>query len=204
MVGSSPHTRGTQAPARKVRHGVWDHPRIRGEHIGEAWHVPLKHGIIPAYAGNTEAYYNSTVKGMGSSPHTRGTLRISARSGGRSGDHPRIRGEHVHPIRSPDVRFGIIPAYAGNTIVTSKMTSSELGSSPHTRGTPTGSWCCWPARWDHPRIRGEHARTLRCNPVGGGIIPAYAGNTNEQFSSIVGRPGSSPHSRGTPKSERPG
>ena len=172
--GSSPHTRG--APRRvhgvavgpgiipayagstprctKGRSSKRDHPRIRGEHIKGLW---------------------DGIKSGGSSPHTRGARprilgflfrkRIipayagstptgpSSKSPAR--DHPRIRGEHL-PRDFQGARRG--------------------GSSPHTRGAPTGlgsaltlggiipayagstsppSVCC-PAFGDHPRIRGEH------------------------------------------------
>ena len=154
MTGSSPHTRG--APPNRRRHprslaiipayagstreaagtgtARWDHPRIRGEHAER--HDPK---------GNF----------TGSSPHTRGALLslffpltptriIPAYAGStntlraiweKSGDHPRIRGEHPsNPLRSlrgagssphtrgalrdrrvPCIWGGIIPAYAGST-----------------------------------------------------------------------------------------
>ena len=172
-----------------------DHPRIRGEHTqwgssavgvsgssphtrGARFCAPPRlqpHGIIPAYAGSTR------------------TRRRPRRS---RADHPRIRGEHAvdrgvrRRIRgsSPHTRgarrppisriapVGIIPAYAGSTSVcrTKRMLS-----------------------WDHPRIRGEHARdpegrllkrgssphTRGARPPGASarsgrrIIPAYAGST---------------------------
>ena len=175
--GSSPHTRGALgaggAPARVAgiipayagsTRKAWsassvrrDHPRIRGEHDRGR----------PAGAG-----------GAGSSPHTRGAPpipvkdRIDSRiipayagstpgSGtiaGSSQDHPRIRGEH-----------GLL----GHAHL------SAQGSSPHTRGAPgsprlagggvriipayagstSGRRRGCQARWDHPRIRGEHAKS---------------------------------------------
>ena len=132
-------------------------------------------GIIPAYAGNTlvcgcECYV--------------------------SWDHPRVCGEHVssnsqalsNTGSSPRMRgtlgthyleqrgFGIIPAYAGNTIIVVQ------------RFVYVG---------DHPRVCGEHFQhyyvplepegsspRMRGTPVTDyqgatyhGIIPAYAGNT---------------------------
>ena len=114
-------------------------------------------------------------------------------------------------------KTGIIPAYAGNTIV---------------KSIPTKRW------WDHPRICGEHRHGTK--PIQGilgssphmrgtqqeviemrkqnGIIPAYAGNTGSvtqwirrtaDHPRICGEhtpspplmyplPGSSPHMRGTP------
>ena len=112
LLGSSPHTRG--AP-----------PEAAGED-GER-------GIIPAYAGSTVEAYWYTSPTPGSSPHTRGALKISVTAdtkkwiipayagstpfrswgAGPTGDHPRIRGEHVHRI---------------------VIVGPASGSSPHTRG----------------------------------------------------------------------
>ena len=72
--------------------------------------------------------------------------------------------------------FGIIPAYAGSTLLTVSCRSPRLGSSPHTRGAllhsretvreagiipayagSTGhALFAFPELGDHPRIRGEH------------------------------------------------
>ena len=130
----------------------------------------------------------------GSSPHTRGALRMGEERGGSdriipayagstpnsppkpaSGpDHPRIRGEHQLSLPG---------------------SSWTAGSSPHTRGAHdarrdhgrhlriipayAGSTCPFPDAllpWtDHPRIRGEHAPSAPPRP---------------------GRCGSSPHTRG--------
>ena len=132
----------------------------------------------------------------GSSPHTRGALRLENRPAGRdriipayagstptpSGttqkamDHPRIRGEHI----------GVVAA-----------ATEVVGSSPHTRGAPAGAGDDRPRRGiipayagstptkprpldfprDHPRIRGEHDLVHT-----DGIL----------------KPGSSPHTRGAP------
>ena len=131
-VGSSPHTRGARedhggrrqmrriipayagstSPSANAWGLLWDHPRIRGEHVivafaavfhsgssphtrgaprGSSWTWPAWR-IIPAYAGSTAA-------------------RASRRA--PTTDHPRIRGEHY-----PDWQ----------------QNYSKLGSSPHTRG----------------------------------------------------------------------
>ena len=170
--------------------------------------------IIPAYAGSTSHY---------------------AGQSGATGDHPRIRGEHLRdrwakdlstgssphtrgaPSSAPDLgrEGGIIPAYAGSTLMTPPSTGLSL---------------------DHPRIRGEHAgdddatTELKGSsphtrgallPVSRGgsdsrIIPAYAGSTEYARSvplsvpdhprirgehsnaALYGRSwsGSSPHTRG--------
>ena len=66
-----------------------------------------------------------------------------------------MRGTRIddeHSRRLP----GIIPAYAGNTSVRSPTRASYR---------------------DHPRVCGEHFRTLGQSLHCHGIIPAYAGNT---------------------------
>ena len=235
--GSSPHTRG--ALGRRAGSGCRrriipayagstqqnysklftspDHPRIRGEHVGDgAVHLHLE-GIIPAYAGSTDP---------------------NRSFGEKMADHPRIRGEHTlhpqwvtdlagssphtrgaqRPRRKFTVHCGIIPAYAGSTI---------RAVAPVTVGQ------------DHPRIRGEHERTMYCSPRDSGssphtrgapgylhlrrqarrIIPAYAGSTRTSPSATsswqdhprirgehgdvlplaVRCAGSSPHTRGAPQ-----
>ena len=152
--GSSPHTRGapyylpnywdgqgiipayagSTAVAPASGRAVWDHPRIRGEHVfqlitkdpcpGSSPHTRgarellcadgFRRGIIPAYAGSTPL---TDLKSVG------------------GGDHPRIRGEHQLPGLQHLFHQRIIPAYAGSTC--------------------EDSWRC-PATADHPRIRGEH------------------------------------------------
>ena len=134
----------------------------------------------------------------GSSPHTRGTLLHGGVLSDSSGDHPRIRGEHlIFPFDFP-FGIGIIPAYAGNTLRWEMHGVCPMGSSPHTRGTR--SWPRSSSRWrrDHPRIRGEHCIHLRYLLYTRGIIPAYAGNTSQSTRHAGRIPGSSPHTRGTP------
>ena len=92
-VGSSPHARGALVHGVGVRHVagiipacagstptflmwlriIWDHPRMRGEHLVKGLCDNLHVGIIPACAGSTPS---------------------TARSSPRPGDHPRMRGEH--------------------------------------------------------------------------------------------------------------
>ena len=215
---------------------IWDHPRVCGEHRehGSRWQQsggssPRMRGtpaqrrgrtgarrIIPAYAGNTRGRILFDLSG---------------------GDHPRVCGEHSVPLgdwpsdwgSSPRMRgtlavsvstvlvFGIIPAYAGNTIPlrllllmfwdhprvcgehisVSGFAPAVMGSSPRMRGT----------RYAHDRPD-SHSR----------IIPAYAGNTSasrntrargEDHPRVCGEHpmssryfakygGSSPRMRGTP------
>ena len=233
---SSPHTRGARPGAASRWCSRRDHPRIRGEHLatrrprmsipGSSPHTrgappgllsrPRRRRIIPAYAGSTVPYQ---------------------RRGERDADHPRIRGEHaadrqyldsyegssphtrgalqVRTVQGGDRR--IIPAYAGSTAYKRQSTPSPA---------------------DHPRIRGEHAagwflagrsagssphtrgapRPPRRSERTTGIIPAYAGSTENKKATVPANPdhprirgehaagwflagrsaGSSPHTRGAP------
>ena len=187
-AGSTPTARARPTPTR-------DHPRVCGEHcvlcgsnfsaLGSSPRMrgaqPARpahahdRGIIPAYAGSTQARRNHC---------------------GAPRDHPRVCGEHLRSSRalmvgegsSPRMRgalrdgvldlalLGIIPAYAGSTSASDTVA------------------CCLR---DHPRVCGEHhahrydirdwrgssPRMRGARPAyspmqtGRGIIPAYAGST---------------------------
>ena len=136
IAGSSPHTRGTRRPRPLRWTAPWDHPRIRGEHGSAELGHRVLHGIIPAYAGNTEARATCPTKESGSSPHTRGTPSAASARPPPLPDHPRIRGEHHAASQLLVLSVGIIPAYAGNTETLFGESADTIGSSPHTRGTP--------------------------------------------------------------------
>ena len=133
--GIIPAYAGNTRHSQPWQSNLWDHPRVCGEHYGVSPFTPCALGssprmrgtldvsmvaplfswIIPAYAGNT------------SLPHK----RIC-----RHRDHPRVCGEHKDELdkqtkkqgSSPRMRgtldgktysckkYGIIPAYAGNTL----------------------------------------------------------------------------------------
>ena len=192
-----------------------DHPRVCGEHqYGERITVRkwgssprmrgtlVKHivkrarrGIIPAYAGNT--------------------CRI--RSPPRSRwDHPRVCGEHsvqiVHGCTiqgsSPRMRgtlaahkrfiaqHGIIPAYAGNTIVTVLNDNGER-DHPRVCGEHSSSRSFFSVvEGSSPRMRGTPLRQIG-NGLGGGDHPRVCGEHDFILSGLSYRLGSSPRMRGT-------
>ena len=192
-LGSSPHTRGAPLPRQgneidrgiipayagstpreaAVSAGVSDHPRIRGEHSSRAQPGHPAGGSSPHTRGardDPRQAHNAT----GIIPAYAGSTRTAVECSCRVGDHPRIRGEHTDP-------------HTGFAIA--------RGSSPHTRGAPSGALvqaplpgiipayagstnaCIRPMKdlRDHPRIRGEH------------VDPITIG---------IGQWGSSPHTRG--------
>ena len=153
-MGSSPHTRG-----------ALDLP-------GNGLTIP---GIIPAYAGSTCGSTN-VVRLLWDHPRIRGEHPWSKTTARRSmGSSPHTRGA-LFQRRLCASRPGIIPAYAGSTRASQRLSRQD---------------------WDHPRIRGEHhnahavargvlgssphtrgARHIDRRRLGvSGIIPAYAGST---------------------------
>ena len=90
-------------------------PRMRGTPVHRTCILP-RHGIIPAYAGNTRCFSRTSVS-AGDHPRVCGEhvvwLCFLFRSVGSS---PRMRGTHSRDYREHRTR-GIIPAYAGNTAV---------------------------------------------------------------------------------------
>ena len=174
-----------------------DHPRICGEHLaaytgeieelGSSPHMrgtprlrcvtPSLSGIIPAYAGNTVigAYI---APGVRDHPRICGEhMNVTGYQETPWGSSPHMRGTPQRPIPTTGA-LGIIPAYAGNTHTSNHRTCDA---------------------WDHPRICGEHhcsmlavvfavgsSPHMRGTHVTGagtsynsGIIPAYAGNTQD-------------------------
>ena len=160
--------------SRTMRVKAGSSPRMRGTRFSGSFFL-LFIGIIPAYAGNTP---------------------FGFRGGGIVWDHPRVCGEHIDTKdgrmmttgSSPRMRgtqclmhfvlhlLGIIPAYAGNTMVATAVACAvwdhprvcgehrtnatgaddQKGSSPRMRGTRHPAFAtCGPNR-DHPRVCGEH------------------------------------------------
>ena len=178
-AGSSPHTRGALTamvylpyaagiiPAyagstRPPRHRdgtAADHPRIRGEHFhidSATWPITgssphtrgarfgsaglvADAGIIPAYAGST-LRGDHLLRSSGDHPRIRGEhVKATCLGSSRTGSSPHTRGAQLYPHVGGCVER-IIPAYAGST----------SGGSRRRR-----------AQWDHPRIRGEHRIVLQ-------------------------------------------
>ena len=184
------------------RHGSCrcrDHPRVCGEHLTSCVMVVssmgssprmrgtlvvaelLGHesGIIPAYAGNT---WNRQRQASPCWDHPRVCGEHAVLNSDAlpfTGSSPRMRGTLLHHALAL-ASGGIIPAYAGNTCETCEGSSDggdhprvcgEHGCNLYHRGGLPGS---------SPRMRGTHDVPWH-NRRYGGIIPAYAGNTNPRW-----------------------
>ena len=115
-LGSSPHTRGARAQGIALLLSIGDHPRIRGEHSPSLVHISPIPGSSPHTRGALRRP-QSRPRSRRIIPAYAGSTRTASRAGWTSSDHPRIRGEHGG-IGSP--------------------VKASIGSSPHTRGAPSG------------------------------------------------------------------
>ena len=193
VTGSSPHARGalllhiswqsdfgiipacagSTACLSAQYSALQDHPRMRGEHGAHTARRRTRTGSSPHARGAHDTVPKNFLL-LGIIPACAGSTPRARTAGSRSGDHPRMRGEHT---------------------VSRPILCTETGSSPHARGALRGLFghtlgrgiipaCAgstmaetWRLRCrrDHPRMRGEHmleqSRDSRC-------------------------PGSSPHARG--------
>ena len=113
-----------------------------------------------------------------------------------TGSSPRMRGTRLVPLGFSG-GGGIIPAYAGNTMITLSGKSSN-GDHPRVCGEhqkPTPATIT--VKGSSPRMRGTLSAAREVG-VEAGIIPAYAGNTKVRSVPICALWGSSPRMRGTP------
>ena len=166
---------GSTSPAPAGQGPAPDHPRIRGEHRSTAGTTASRRGSSPHTRGALGILLAIFIQ-LGIIPAYAGSTQAPARIPHLVQDHPRIRGEHVPAVlpcccgagSSPHTRgahvgdagmiaiVGIIPAYAGST---------------SRRYSPAA------AARDHPRIRGEHRMAETPHQAPPRIIPAYAGST---------------------------
>ena len=149
------------------------YPRWRGEHVGTNWvrHddsglSPLARGTLPRFGANNRprrfipAGAGNTImrwlvrRSISVYPRWRGEHAISdAINACAAGLSPLARGTQPQQLpQLPRARF--IPAGAGNT----------SGSTRTRSGSPV-----------YPRWRGEHPRTLRTEPLTGGLSPLARG-----------------------------
>ena len=190
-----PALAGNTVQASSARRPTWDHPRSRGEYTASAsqtWTTlgssPLSRGILAAAVARQPC--------TGIIPALAGNTRLGCSQDRGAGDHPRSRGEYLlEGVDDPPTRgssplsrgiqseggthpreLRIIPALAGNTMLSWSRPVRRCGSSPLSRGileaflTAMGGEGIIPAlagntiltaSWgrvgtDHPRSRGEY------------------------------------------------
>ena len=168
-AGSTGNGRGPEIPRR-------DHPRIRGEHHSRVSESVRQAGSSPHTRG-APGSSSPARRRRGIIPAYAGSTRPWSRSPGGSRDHPRIRGEHLRGGPALGLPLGSSPHTRGARGL-ARPRLAEHPIIPAYAGSTTGSVGFVTSHWDHPRIRGEHREWARSRNTAAG---------------------SSPHTRGAPK-----
>ena len=152
---------------------VGSSPHTRGA-LGDLLVDLLDDRIIPAYAGSTST---------------------ATTPGPQGRDHPRIRGEHDPCPLADCATVGSSPHTRGARTSPPEVIA-EWGIIPAYAGSTPASGPTSPAPPDHPRIRGEHGRLVRCLLRQRGSSPHTRGARSGRHLTPHRRHGSSPHTRG--------
>ena len=164
------------------RHQSGSSPRTRGT-LPKATALIFSPRFIPADAGNTKPYRSQYTRSSGSSPRTRGTPQDEAAVGKGDRFIPADAG-NTWARKASTVVPAVHPRGRGEHVIARRWRTSEIGSSPRTRGTPVPvildgqdqgfipadagntSPACAKSGADavHPRGRGEH-RLNRLDPL---------------------------------------
>ena len=148
------HAGKTRGPGRSPM-SARAHPRSRGENENPDSHAHRRNRLIPAHAGKTREGAENLTAPEGSSPLTRGKLKIQLRL---------------------QVGFGLIPAHAGKT--GPPLPGLLLRRAhPRSRGENyPATWRLFTAQGSSPLTRGKHMRAAK-DQMRTGLIPAHAGKT---------------------------
>ena len=184
--GQQPVARGTTpACAGSTRRGhgrvggARDHPRLREEHPNTAHSRRRSWGPPPPARGARLGADRAAVR-EGTTPACAGSTCPAHRSGSRTRDHPRLRGEHVLRAHQLHGRGGTTPACAGSTARPRRCAA-----------------CCR----DHPRLRGEHRPPGALVKGGIGPPPPARGAPPEAHARHLA-PRTTPACAGSPRSRR--
>ena len=176
-----------------------DHPRVCGEHTDSAGRSGASTGSSPRMRGTRDNRHRRWYW-LGIIPAYAGNTRLSDLMKVREGDHPRVCGEHIdsenrvmfNPGSSPRMRgtrglslsatadFRIIPAYAGNTIPLRRFSRLDRDHPRVCGEHRTRSHASLYEAGSSPRMRGTRL-VKNTGTRAAGIIPAYAGNTQNHF-----------------------
>ena len=152
------------------------YPRIRGEHSQLRLFQDPRLGSPPLTRGTREPALFA-IKGSRITPAYAGNTFLIHRQVFHSRDHPRLRGEHLNINFATFFILGSPPLTRGTQcclcwiLQIARITPAYAGNT---------SYLCRHSRYpeDHPRLRGEHRLS---------------------DSMPLGKPGSPPHTRGTPE-----
>ncbi len=134
LRGTTPACAGTTGRRSTRGRPEWDHPRVRGDHIGAV--------VLPRVVS-------------GPPPHARGPLRLDVGVHVAQGDHPRVRGDHMWRLYRAQYCLGPPPRARGPQLPCPVPPVSG-GTTPACAGTTVAASRTSAPTWDHPRVRGDH------------------------------------------------
>ena len=91
---------------------LWDHPRLRGEHLFCGTYQLLQPGSPPPTRG-TLSKWNENMPSIGITPAYAGNTLCDSICLNRIWDHPRLRGEHPHFLDQIHIYKGSPPPTRG-------------------------------------------------------------------------------------------
>ena len=204
-VGSSPRARGAHLAAFKRVHRVgiipacagsthradvdgrcrWDHPRVRGEHPEYLRLCSRKVGSSPRARGARVCQQAHRGR-AGIIPACAGSTRRGPAGKPGDGDHPRVRGEHGYIDVAARIAEGSSPRARGAHVSLSRVVGGP-GIIPACAGSTRPLAIGALARWDHPRVRGEHSPACAAGGRGWGSSPRARGALPGVHPGLVGR-----------------
>ena len=141
--------------------GIWPPARFIPTYVGHTKLLPagrLQPPVHPHIRGAYPRYRTRSIINTGSSPHTWGIRLARYRFGCRDRFIPTYVG-HTCSIGMPGKIGSVHPHIRGAYIATNAVTSSMIGSSPHTWGIPSPPFIV---------------------PGAGRFIPTYVGHTTRR------------------------
>ena len=159
-AGIIPACAGSTAACWVVRSGGRDHPRLRGEHVERLLLAVDAIGSSPLARGahSVQRWERSRTRII---PACAGSTLTFSRSLYASRDHPRLRGEHYEVVAPQCREQGSSPLARGAPVFLAGLVLPS-GIIPACAGS-TRRWAFHTRfRWDHPRLRGEHATATIC------------------------------------------
>ena len=116
--------RGSTSPPVNPAGMTWDHPRVRGEHATSAPLISTARGPSPRARG-AQDHDRPTPHPCRTIPACAGSTPAPGGGGPSSGDHPRVRGEHVPGGRLQARGEGPSPRARGAQSLTCELTSDR-------------------------------------------------------------------------------
>ena len=193
----TPACAGNRSRTDCKRHGVQDHPRLRGEQFRSKKCSCSGIGSPPLARGTALFVWDSALY-CRITPACAGNRGLSTILSPSSRDHPRLRGEQLSTSACA-LRIAGSPPLARGTVGEEALDALGAGITPACAGNREGNIPRRKAARDHPRLRGEQSvcHILAAGRVGSpplargtvafqldkvvvrGITPACAGNSCE-------------------------